>query len=72
MVRAIKLHSFLQSLNHRASVVDNSGHVNNLSSMSRGNRKLDSHPANSSNDCKSETKGFYPPVKTNQEPVHTW
>ena len=32
MVRAINLHSFLHCLNHRASVVDNSGHVNNLSS----------------------------------------
>ena len=31
MVVAIKLHSFLHCLNHRAPVVDNSGHVNNLS-----------------------------------------
>ena len=43
MVRAINLHSFLHCLNHRASVVDNSGHVNNLSSGSRGNRNLDCH-----------------------------
>ena len=31
MVWAINLHNFLHCLNHRASVVDNGGHVNNLS-----------------------------------------
>ena len=40
MVRAINLHSFPHCLNHRASVVDNSRHVNNLSSGSRGNRGI--------------------------------
>ena len=37
MVYAINLQSFVHCLNHRASVVDNSGHVNDLSCGSRGN-----------------------------------
>ena len=37
MVRAINIHSVLYCLNHRAPVVDNSGHVNNLSCGSSSN-----------------------------------